>query len=145
MKPTKEANSLTCTQANQYFFPTKPWGVCKDTGSIIQQVFNALASDKNLDFIAMSRYLNSEAKNTLFPEHGPMVEDYVNNPADLIPKDGTGWIWPTDPNRSERPAMAHLLYMFAYFEVVLYGVLEMKSESMLDRIDRTNNRIYAQL
>lgn len=137
---TSAPNALTCAQTNQYFFPTS--STC--SYNIIQAVWDELAGNSNLKFIAMSQYLNGDAKGIFFPAAGQSFQQsYVHEADWLIPQDGIGWTWrATGTTYSAEDALSH---MIGYFEKVLYGVLEMKTNNMLDLIDRTNNAIYHKL
>lgn len=140
---TNAPGALTCAQTNQYFFPTS--STC--SYNIIQDVWNELASNDNLKFIAMSQYLNGNAKGMFFPDAGQSFQQsFIDDPDWLISADGNGWTWPsngqTGPPYSAEDA---LKTMIEYFETVLYGVLEMKSDTMLDLMDQTNNAIYGEL
>lgn len=82
-----------------------------------------------------------------FPAAGQSFQQsFVNDPDWLIPQNGAGWTWPasgeTGTTYSAEDALNH---MISYFETVLYGVLEMKSNKLLDLIDETNNGIYGEL
>lgn len=110
-------------------------------------MWNELASNDNLKFIAMSQYLNGNAKGMFFPDAGQSFQQsFIDDPDWLISADGNGWTWPsngqTGPPYSAEDA---LKTMIEYFETVLYGVLEMKSDTMLDLMDQTNNAIYGEL
>lgn len=106
-----------------------------------------MAGNDNLKFIAMSQYLNGNAKGIFFPAAGQSFQQsFVNDPSWLIPQNGAGWTWPTSgQTRTTYSAEDALYHMISYFETVLYGVLEMKSDNLLDMIDRTNNGIYGEL
>jgi hypothetical protein len=134
------SNRLSCSEANQYFFPLS-YPQNKQL-NIIQQVWDALASVDNLDFIAMSSYIN-QAKAALFNPPGEYMM-FINDPRWLIPSDGNGWEWPN--TRSNLwSAFDALSKIFRHLEFTLYGLLEMGTDNMLDLIDRTNSRIYAAL
>jgi hypothetical protein len=108
----------------------------------MQAVWDGLASDDNLDFIAMSQYLNGDGKGSFFNN---FVQTFVNDPAYRIPQDLTGWHWATGDTSSSYSAADALYAMVGQLEKTLYGVLEMKSSDMQTMIDRTNNRIYGEL
>lgn len=134
------SNTLTCAQTNQYFFPTT--STC--SYNIIKAVWDELAGNSNLKFIAMSQYLNGDAKGMFFPAAGKSFQQpYVDEADWLIPQDGVGWTWRV--TKTTWSAEDSLNEMIGYFEKVLYGVLEMKTNNMLDLIDRTNNAIYSEL
>jgi hypothetical protein len=134
-------NTLTCILTNQYFFP---WSYTENRAlNIIQQVWNALAGFDNLDFIAMSAYLNG-AKGTFFGTSSSYIK-FTNDPEWLIPDNGARWIWPTTNSNRVFSAYDSLIEMIRHLESVLYGVLEMNTDNMQTLIDRTNNRIYAAL
>lgn len=82
-----------------------------------------------------------------FPAAGKSFQQcFINEPDWLIPHDGAGWIWRrTSPTEPPFSAENVLHQMIGYFETVLYGVLEMKSDNMLDLIDQTNKSIYGEL
>lgn len=92
----------------------------------------------------MSQYLNGDAKGMFSPAAGKSFQQsYVHEADWLIPQGGIGWTWrATGTTYSAEDALIH---MIGYFEKVLYGVLEMKTNNMLDLIDRTNNAIYHEL
>lgn len=79
-----------------------------------------------------------------FPAAGQSFQQsYVHEADWLIPQDGIGWNWrATGTTYSAEDALSR---MIAYFEKILYGVLEMKTDNMLDLTDRTNNAIYHEL
>lgn len=51
----------------------------------------------------------------------------------------------TGANGTSWSAEDALYEMINYFETLLYGVLEMKSDNMFDLIDQTNNQIFREL
>ena len=114
-------------------------------------MWDALAGDHNLKFIAMSGFLNSAAKGMFFPDTGgSFVQSFVTDPTWQVPAKGAGWVWGNNGNGNSAPpwsAVASMKTMIVYFERVLYGVLEMRSDNdnMLALIDQTNNRIYLEL
>lgn len=135
------AGALTCAQMKQFLFPTQ----CQTL--LVQDVFNELGSSDNLRFIAMSVYLNSNAKSMLFPPEGRTFDEkFVHDPSYEMPNSMAGWTWPSNggvgPPYSAKDALDEML---GYFERVLYGVLEMKSDNLLKLIDQTNNAIYKRL
>ena len=140
---TNAQNALTCAQAGQYFFPRS--STC--SYNLLQDIWNELAGDNNLKFIAMSQYLNGNAKGMFFPAAGSSFQQsFVNDPDWQIPPGGAGWVWPSNGNNQPPYSAEDALYtMISYFETVLYGVLEVKSDNMLDLIDSTNNGIYFEL
>ncbi|PVH73823.1 hypothetical protein DL98DRAFT_659204 [Cadophora sp. DSE1049] len=120
-------NTLTCIQANQYFFP-KGNKQCA-SGSQWQHEYNFLQAI----FDALASY---------------------DNPSDLLPcrnisTNKVGWTWaPTGGDGIFQPPYSANLAiqdMLSHFEKILYGVLEMGSPGTLEAIRRTNNRIYNQL
>lgn len=127
---------------NQYFFP---WSSTESQAiNIIQQVWEELASDNNLDYIAMSVYLNGVPKAQFFDASNNYVK-YTNDPSWLIPDNGAGWVWPITRSSTVFSAYDALIEMIRYLERIIYGVLEMNTDNMLALVDRTNNRIYAAL
>lgn len=47
-------------------------------------------------FIAMTQYLNGNAKRLFFPAAGQSFQQFsVNRPDRLIPQNGVWWTWPT--------------------------------------------------
>lgn len=136
------ANALTCAQANQFFFP-KTSNTC--IYNMLQDVFDGLASEENLDFIAMSEYLNANAKGKFFPASGTYDQQYVTNPDWKMATRPAEWKW-AKPNTDEQWSAAQTLSdLIVEWESSLYGVLELKTDNMLELIDRTNNRIYGEL
>ena len=132
-------NTLSCDQFNQYFLLSNS----KCPSNIIQTVWNELAGESNPKFVIMSSYLNSNAKGMFFPEQGNIFQHtFVNDPKFSMPQGGQGWTWPTGGFGGVLSAKDALVAMSRYFEVVLYGVLEMKADNMLSLIDETNNGIY---
>lgn len=130
--------TLNCIRTNQYFFPQT--NTDNTVLNIIQPVWDELASSYNLDFIAMSGYLNF-LKGSFF---NPSIQ-YIQFTSRLIPDNGAGWIWPTTHSRGVYSAYDTLITMINQLEKILYGVLEMNTDNMLPLIDKTNNRIYAAL
>ena len=114
---------------------------------MLQNIWDELAGTNNLKFIAMSQYLNGNAKGMFFPGAGSSFRQaFINDPDWQIPQSGAGWVWPTTSGTGPPWSAEDALHtMIGYFETVLYGVLEMKSDNMLDLIDRTNNGIYSEL
>ena len=141
-------NPLRCSQVNQYFFPTKissTGAVC--SYNVLRDVFGALSGHNNLRFIAMSQYLNGNAKANFFPNAGDQFEQrYVNDPQWVVPRHCAGWIWRSNGNPGPPWAVVDSFEeVIWYFEVVFYGVLEMKTDNMFDLIDQTNSAIYSEL
>jgi hypothetical protein len=115
---------------------------------MIQTIFDELASETKPYFIAMSQYLNGDAKGKFFPAApADFIQSFVNDPTYDMTKNPNSWVWPSNGGSTTRPWSAQdaLIDMISTFEWVLHGVLEMKSSNMLDLIDRTNNGIYSQL
>jgi len=102
---------------------------------------DALPSLDNLDFIAMSETLN-QAKGIFFKPGFKYIK-YTNDNKFLMPLSGAGWVWPTSTRRGAYSAFDTLARILNHLERVLYGVLEIKTDNMLDLMDRTNSRIYA--
>ncbi|KAI9643088.1 hypothetical protein NHQ30_008823 [Ciborinia camelliae] len=132
------AGKITCPQINQFFFPTGH--------KLLQPVFDGLGSNINLDFIIMSQYINGW-KSIFFPEAGGSFPQQFLTPDWLIPSTGgdAGWKWPSGNSNTQYSAKDALAIMLSYFEKVLYGTLEMKTDNMFKMIDKTNNQIYGQL
>ena len=135
---TNAANKLSCAQTNQYFFPSS--GSCNH--NIMQSVWDALASNTNLDFIMMSQYINGQGKGRFFD--GQLK--YVGDPNWKITLDPAKWQWGSSNGGTLPESARDALYRFlAQFQASLTGVLELKSNEMQALIKKTNSRIYAQL
>ncbi|MCJ1326572.1 hypothetical protein MMC10_003237 [Thelotrema lepadinum] len=135
-------NLLSCDQFNQYFLLFNS----KCPVNVVQAVWNKVAGTDNLKFVAMSQYLNSNAKALFFPDLGQVfAQAYANDPKYQIPENADGWAWPEDSFVGSRSAKDTLRDMTFDFERVLYGVLEMKADNMLPLIDENNNEIYSAL
>jgi hypothetical protein len=101
----------------------------------------ALPSLDNLDFVAMSETLN-QAKGIFFKPGFKYIK-FTNDKRFVMPMNGAGWVWPIDKPPRTSSAFLTLSRVVHHFEKVLYGVLEIKTDNMLDLMDRTNSRIYA--
>ncbi|KAI9692688.1 MAG: hypothetical protein M1820_009438 [Bogoriella megaspora] len=126
--------SIKCQQMNRFFFTG-------DQGcwfNLIQQVFDALASTQNLQFIAMSAYLNTKGKAPFFDSFN---QPFINDPTYDMYQNPQYYSWLGDP--SSWSAKETYRDMFSYFQQVLYGVLIMQSDNMFSLIIQTNNRIYS--
>lgn len=80
--------------------------------------------------------------------NGSFVQAYAGQPAfQILPTPIGAWQWSTivGPSPGIFSADDTLRTMILYFESVLLGALEMKTDPMLDLIDMTNNRIFAAL
>ena len=136
---TGSSNAFTCSELNQYLFP---WSVQGNAPlNVLQPVLDALPSLNNLDFVAMSETLN-QAKG-LFFKSGFKYIKFTNDKNFMMPMSGAGWVWPTTNERRIYSAFDTLGRVLHHLERVLYGVLEIKTDNMLDLMDRTNSRIYA--
>lgn len=95
----------------------------------------------------MSEYLNGGAKTNFFPDAGKVFsQSCVTDPSWIIPQNGDGWVWRvTGANGTSWSTEDALYEMINYFETLLYGALEMKSNNMFDLIDQTNNQIFREL
>jgi hypothetical protein len=94
----------------------------------------------------MSQYLNSNAKGQFFPSvPGSFNQAFINDPTWLISTNTADWTWPSPNTATQWSAADALGQLIRQFEVVLYGVLEMKTDNMQHLIDKTNNRIYGEL
>lgn len=102
-------------------------------------IFIALASMQNLDFVAMSEFLNTQ-KGQLF-RLDITFHQYVNDPNYLIPGNGVGWVWPMTNIHETSSAFEVLSTLIDRFELNLYSVLELGTDPMFTLIDRTNTRI----
>jgi len=138
---TGGSNTLTCRDANQYFFPLS-YPQNRQL-NIIQQAFDSLASFENPEFIAMSEYLNHLKANFY---HAPYVYiKFTAEPAWVIPMSGDRWTWPTSNIAAAWSAFDTLTDIIRHLEHTLYGVLEMNADDMLGLMDKTNTRIYGAL
>ncbi|KAI1771557.1 hypothetical protein F4818DRAFT_207037 [Hypoxylon cercidicola] len=135
------SGKLSCTDLNQFFFPKAPApGTCQY--NLIQPVWDGIASEKNLYFVAMSQFLNGDGKGKFFADaKNPLPNTFVGNSQFAIKNDPT-WKWAKGKSATQMSATDTLRVMITHFETVLLGALEMKSDSMLPLMDRTNNRIY---
>lgn len=133
---TTGGGKLSCVDLNRVFFPCKL--------NVIQDAWSAIASDTNLQyFIAMSQYLNGDAKGIFFSN---FQQTFVGDPNFVINAAGTNWQWPSAGGSTTMfSADDELRKMILYFEKVLLGVLEMKEDPMLDLMDRTNNNVWKAL
>ncbi|KAJ2994819.1 hypothetical protein NUW58_g1447 [Xylaria curta] len=139
---TTGGGKLSCTDLNDFFFPAAPAPATCQL-NLLQPIWDSIASDKNLYFIAMSQYVNGDGKGLFFADATqPLKKFFVNDPNFAISNTGA-WKWPTGKSPGQTSAIDTLRTMInKYFETVLLGALEMKSDPMLPLIDRTNNRIY---
>ncbi|KAI0469711.1 hypothetical protein GGR56DRAFT_244607 [Xylariaceae sp. FL0804] len=134
---SSSSSKLACNDLNAFFFPKDPNGACQY--NLVQDAWNAIGSDKNLDFVAMSQFVNGDGKGRFFTSAiNPLPQPFVGDPAYQIQNDGI-WTWPSGTGKSAKDAINK---MRQDFELVLLGALEMKSSLMLNLIDRTNNRVY---
>lgn len=139
--PSSGSGKLSCNDLNNFFFPKAATGTCQF--NLIQAAWNGIASEKNLDFIAMSQYLNGDGKGIFFANAGNLpTNQIVGDAAFDIKNDPTSWKWDTSGSGTPRSADDTLRAMIMHFEKVVLGSLVMKGDSMLPLIDRTNNRIY---
>ncbi|KAI1169459.1 hypothetical protein F4777DRAFT_222122 [Nemania sp. FL0916] len=133
---------LSCADFNEFFFPKGPSGnQCQQNR--LQPIWDSIASEKNLYFVAMSQYVNGDGKGKFFQDAtNPLPQLFINDPQFAIANNNR-WKWPSGMSSTQKSANDTIRSIFyGYFETVLLGALEMKSEPMLDLIDRTNNRIY---
>ncbi|KAI1393091.1 uncharacterized protein F4822DRAFT_426286 [Hypoxylon trugodes] len=129
---------LSCADLNQFFFPT----VNKCQHNLMQPIWNSIASEKNLDFIVMSQYLNGDGKGKFFVDPTKTLPNTFFGDPNFAIQNNAGWKWANDKEGNQMSAEDTLRTMIIYFETVLLGVLEMKSDSMLPLMDKTNNRVY---
>lgn len=139
--PSSGSGKLSCNDLNNFFFPKAATGTCQF--NLIQAAWNGIASEKNLDFIAMSQYLNGDGKGIFFANAGNLpTNQIVGDAAFDIKNVPTSWKWDTSGSGTPRSADDTLRAMIMHFEKVVLGSLVMKGDSVLPLIDRTNNRIY---
>ncbi|KAK6849442.1 hypothetical protein PG995_013275 [Apiospora arundinis] len=137
---------LACSDINTFFFPqAKAPQTCQ--WSLLQPVWNSIASDKNPQyFIAMSQYVNGDGKGSFFQDPvKPLTQSYITDPLYKVANDGK-WHWDTGKKAGTTSALDALRDMINKgFERTLIGCVEMKMAPMLDLMDKTNNRIYDEL
>lgn len=68
------STKLSCQELNTLLFEDS----CRN--SVLQAVWDELGSDKNLRFVAMSQYLNGQAKGMFFLDKGQFGQFYVDDP-----------------------------------------------------------------
>lgn len=133
----KLVNTLpTCADANRILF-SHPCQI-----SLIQNVWNEIASDSNLKFVAMSSYLNNEAKGSFFPNSGGRFHEAYVSPDYQISNNWDRWTWSSN-QLNKWSAIDEWDDMIAQFQRTLYGVLELRG--MTDLISETNRAIYTAL
>lgn len=119
---------------------------CYDRSNLLQPISDALASDNQLDFVAMSQFLNDEAKSSFFPSFPNQLNAFwVTEDLQLRADTLAAWKWQKGDDSTRRSVSTAPSRLALAFEKMLYGVLEMNSDDVFSSMDRTNNRIYARL
>ncbi|KAL8710194.1 MAG: hypothetical protein Q9225_007328 [Loekoesia sp. 1 TL-2023] len=122
-----KSNGITCKDANAQFFDQ---GTCPDNR--LEPIFGSLPSFQNPDFIAMSQWLNGDAKGwVLGPDYDPQLAG-SNSPGSRVrPSDN----WAT--------AMKKIKNKMKLAQILVEAALIINADNTLATMQKTNNRIYA--
>ncbi|KAL2037046.1 hypothetical protein N7G274_010173 [Stereocaulon virgatum] len=119
-------DGVTCKNANTHFF---------STGAINQNrlapIFNALPSYKNLDFIAMSKWLNGNAKGSVL---GPNYQRVIGSSMEDRERVTSSDEW--------ADAITKIKGKMSYAQILVEAALIINADDTIRRMQRTNNRIY---
>ncbi|KAL8668854.1 MAG: hypothetical protein Q9168_006533 [Polycauliona sp. 1 TL-2023] len=120
-------NGITCKDANAQFFDQ---GTCPDNR--MEPIFGSLPSYKNPDFIAMSQWLNGDAKGwVLGPTYDPQLGGANLPGAKVRPFDD----WKTAMNKVKNK--------MRFAQILVEAALIMNADNTIPAMQTTNNRIYA--
>ncbi|KAL8773774.1 MAG: hypothetical protein Q9209_001542 [Squamulea sp. 1 TL-2023] len=122
-----KTNGMTCKDANTQFFDR---GNCQ--ANRMEPIFGSLPSFKNPDFIAMSQWLNGDAKGwVLGPTYDPQLGG-ANLPGSKV-----------RPFDSWKTAMDKVKRKMAFAQILVEAALIINADNTIAAMQKTNNRIYA--
>ncbi|KAL8700003.1 MAG: hypothetical protein Q9201_005684 [Fulgogasparrea decipioides] len=122
-----QTGGMTCKDANVQFFDK---GNCPDNR--MEPIFGSLPSFKNPDFIAMSQWLNGDAKGwVLGPSYDPQLGG-ANLPVNKV-----------RPFDSWKNAMDKVKRKMALAQILVEAALIINADNTIAAMQKTNNRIYA--
>ncbi|KAL9593574.1 MAG: hypothetical protein Q9219_007491, partial [cf. Caloplaca sp. 3 TL-2023] len=120
-------SGISCNDANKQFFDT---GSCPDNR--MEPIFGSLPSIPNPDFVAMSQWLNGDAKGfVLGPDYRPELGG-ATLPGNKV-----------RANDNWKAAMDKIKNKMKFAQILVEAALIINADNTIATMQKTNNRIYA--